>query len=227
MSTDPKLPADPAPTWDELLRGRDLERLTPSRADIWPDPACGEFQEHGPHLWSSWDDDPMTDLRHCAGFGPQRPPFELPRDRLADSDIVRERVAEMRAEMAPQPAPAERPGGWVNGIGWVARMNTLAHGDRYRYDGDGEPGDRPVWVYEMLPDEAECDDLCIVVGWADGTTPAPSPGPLVDVTPLPEWEALIVAATAFPRSEVNDTRTANAVNRLLRALAATDRRSEP
>lgn len=83
-------------------------------------------------------------------------------------------VDPLDAEIAVVFGEARPTGGWVPGIGWVARMNMLSIGDQYRYDGDGFPGDRPVSVYEELPDEDECDDLVVVVLWADGTDPAPS-----------------------------------------------------
>ena len=67
----------------------------------------------------------------------------------------------------------DKPGGWVDGIGWVAPEAAL---------------DDRTWV--KLP------NYVIVTRWADGSTPEP-PKRLPDVTELPEWPR-IVAATELP-----------------------------
>lgn len=56
---------------------------------------------------------------------------------------------------------AVRPGGWVEGIGWVARAKDLDPGTLYSYD--------PC-------NDLAHDVLAVVSNWADGTVPAPASG---------------------------------------------------
>ena len=71
---------------------------------------------------------------------------------------------------SPDPAAAgegtERPGGWVDGIGWVALLADL-NGDDLAAVHPGGQSCRAggVWASSAHP--------VVVVRWADGTTPAP------------------------------------------------------
>lgn len=58
-----------------------------------------------------------------------------------------------------------RPGGWVEGIGWVALLCDLAEGDQYD------------WCEHAAVRDAGTVPLrtpIVVTRWADGTTPTPS-----------------------------------------------------
>lgn len=68
--------------------------------------------------------------------------------------------------MTTQP---QRPGGWVEGIGWVALLRDLAEGDEFAFDRDEKPG--AVDAYWLANDGPA---PVIVTRWADGTTPASS-----------------------------------------------------
>lgn len=84
-----------------------------------------------------------------------------------------------------------RPGGWVNGIGWVALLRGLCWGDRIAYRfGGGE-----LVVSELT---AMSTSPVIVVRWADGTAPTgpaptglePAAAPRVDTAAVREIAAL-------------------------------------
>lgn len=62
---------------------------------------------------------------------------------------------------------AERPGGWVDGIGWVALVGELASNDEAKVTANGLP-DKVRFLTQF-------DRFCpvIVVRWSDGTTPQP------------------------------------------------------
>jgi hypothetical protein len=70
----------------------------------------------------------------------------------------------------------ERPGGWIEGIGWVALHSTLRPGDE----------DIAVWPAEPGVLGTAFDELVQVTRWADGTVPAP-PAPLPE-QPQPDGE---------------------------------------
>lgn len=90
----------------------------------------------------------------------------------------------------PSPAPAaagegtERPGGWVDGIGWVALLADL-NGDDLAAVHPGGQSCRAggVWASSAHP--------VVVVRWADGTTPAPpapsTPAPHADAATIEAW----------------------------------------
>ena len=69
------------------------------------------------------------------------------------------------------PAPGEgtrqRPGGWIDGIGWVVRSTDLRPGDK----------DEAAWVVRPGEVGSPFYSLAVVTRWADGTSPAP-PAPL-------------------------------------------------
>ena len=179
---------------------------------------CGSVIAHGPHLgcggleYPKPEEEPLTcDAALPAPPDPGR--CTLPNGHNGESHCDPAMPLDSPFH-APRPVPGEvtgRPGGWVPGVGWVVRMNMLSTGDRYRYDADGEPGDRPIWAYEALPDEAECDDLCVVVGWADGATPAPPAAP-----PVQDGRAGVALA-----------KLRRASDRMTAATAAFDRLADP
>lgn len=73
----------------------------------------------------------------------------------------------------------QRPGGWVEGIGWVAKMRDLAAEDRVA--GASGSVSRAGTQRALYP-----WTVATVTRWADGTSPAP-PAPL---TPTPQAAAI-------------------------------------
>ena len=74
----------------------------------------------------------------------------------------------------------DKPGGWVDGIGWVANELDVPAGSTCGNGG-----------IEWVVDDDYRDRLVVVVTrWADGSTPE-SPERLPDVTELPEWRELL------------------------------------
>lgn len=75
------------------------------------------------------------------------------------------------ADDCPLRAAPERPGGWVSGIGWVARMGDLAMTDRVRWHQGSVIPMRQAKPhgYRSMP--------VIVAEWADGSTPEPPKRP--------------------------------------------------
>jgi hypothetical protein len=61
----------------------------------------------------------------------------------------------------------QRPGGWIDGIGWVVRSTDLRPGDK----------DEAAWVVRPGEVGSPFYSLAVVTRWADGTSPAP-PAPL-------------------------------------------------
>ena len=76
---------------------------------------------------------------------------------------------------------AERPGGWVDGIGWVALLTSLPTGTYYSwFETDTERNWRMVGdpYTVMRLKRYSVHGPAIVRRWADGTTPAPpAPSP--------------------------------------------------
>lgn len=64
-----------------------------------------------------------------------------------------------------------RPGGWVEGLGWVASEADLDDHDIISYYADETRVDQGVRADDDLA------SLCLVLRWADGTVPAPPPVP--------------------------------------------------
>lgn len=63
-------------------------------------------------------------------------------------------------------APVQ-PGGWVEGIGWVALLSDLSNGDHLSFCYDGGVG-----VVDVLDNNNSDDPTPVIVTrWADGTTP--------------------------------------------------------
>ena len=87
--------------------------------------------------------------------------------------------------LTPDPAAAgegtERPGGWVDGIGWVALLTSLPTGTYYSwFETDTERNWRMVGdpYTVMRLKRYSVHGPAIVRRWADGTTPAPpAPSP--------------------------------------------------
>lgn len=109
----------------------------------------------------------------------------------------------------------DRPGGWVEGIGWVAWLHDLTGGTWFitSHESDGQA----LNFWRSPADEFVDNVLVIVTRWSDGSTPEPTKRPdefdpttidesagddlslyarpqppkrLPDVTELPEWDAL-------------------------------------
>lgn len=60
------------------------------------------------------------------------------------------------------------PGGWVNGIGWMAALGDCPSGTRIRFNvGTGVDGEGEGIVTGVVI----TGEIVIVVRWADGTTP--------------------------------------------------------
>lgn len=69
----------------------------------------------------------------------------------------------------------ERPGGWVNGIGWVAPSFDLRQGDRYLTvyaRTEREVDDATFVVNERMRQRGDLPLPLLVVRWADGTRPS-------------------------------------------------------
>lgn len=85
-----------------------------------------------------------------------------------------------------RPAPSTpgegtgRPGGWVEGIGWVALFHDLPEGTRFLSHSASEPPITSIVGVMCSPDDWENYPV-IVTRWADGTTPAPPASPADDV----------------------------------------------
>ena len=73
-----------------------------------------------------------------------------------------------------------RPGGWVEGIGWVALFHDLPEGTRFLSHSASEPPITSIVGVMCSPDDWENYPV-IVTRWADGTTPAPPASPADDV----------------------------------------------
>ena len=92
-------------------------------------------------------------------------------------------------EIDVRPAPSTpgegtgRPGGWVEGIGWVALFHDLPEGTRFLSHSASEPPITSIVGVMCSPDDWENYPV-IVTRWADGTTPAPPASP-VPPTPTP------------------------------------------
>jgi hypothetical protein len=71
--------------------------------------------------------------------------------------------------MSAQATP-ERPGGWVDGIGWVARLCDL---DGYDEAHETEEDDRESDLAQMWTAHHRRREVVVVTRWADGTVPAP------------------------------------------------------
>jgi hypothetical protein len=67
-------------------------------------------------------------------------------------------------------AENERPGGWVEGIGWVARLGDLPAGTTVLIEGD-------EGIVSGIGGPSDPDPIT-VVRWADGEIPAPAPSPV-------------------------------------------------
>lgn len=69
----------------------------------------------------------------------------------------------------------ERPGGWVEGIGWVAKVQDLAREDRVS---GPQQSERPARIERNHYPWS----VVLVLRWADGTVPSP-PSPVEDGRP--------------------------------------------
>lgn len=141
---------------------------------------------------------------------------------------------ERAAPAVPPPASPEpeRPGGWVNGIGWVAIFDDLQANDLIAYFRcDADDLNACVTV-----DDATGDEPVIVTRWADGTRPAPpSPEARPDEA-ADDSDALYDELVAAARSGCCDERRkpcerhdayADAVECTLSALGHPDRCATP
>jgi len=81
----------------------------------------------------------------------------------------------------------QRPGGWVEGIGWVALLCDLAPGDVWA---PHLPPAQPTHVVGMRHNGTMgasvpfSPSVVIITRWADGTTPAPPASPVPPTRPL-------------------------------------------
>lgn len=106
-----------------------------------------------------------------------------------------------------------RPGAWVDGIGWVALAYDLGYGDRFTVGVGGV-------IFRRGSGDMPASLVVIVVRWADGTIPTkPAAAPVVDVTALDEWAALVeaVGAEGFAEPGVEHM---NAVDEIAESAAA-------
>lgn len=118
----------------------------------------------------------------------------------------------------------DRPGGWVEGIGWVALYGDLLPGDVARVAGFPEWGSRDVSWWSALSSQT----VCIVTRWADGSTPEP-PKRLPDVTELPEWQRAVEVSAAYDgaaSASAADSARREAWSALRSLIAAVDSRGE-
>lgn len=88
----------------------------------------------------------------------------------------------------PSDPPPERPGGWVEGIGWVAWLSQLADRDWFSTSTHG----RHLLRMAELDIVAQ-NPLVVVQMWTDGTVPAPSAAP----SPDPEMDDLRAALAGY------------------------------
>ena len=114
------------------------------------------------------------------------------------------------------PTPDGRPGGWVEGIGWVAKMRDLAAEDRVA--GASGSVSRAGTQRALYP-----WTVATVTRWADGTTPAPPASPVPPTRPGADAviRALIAACPSYGRGEGDTFRIEeSAVVRLAREFLA-------
>lgn len=75
-----------------------------------------------------------------------------------------------------RPLPAERPGGWVEGIGWVAKLSEVPERAKVEWSMWPGRGERVCWAHKTYTDRP-----VVVTEWSDGSIPEP-PKRLPDVT---------------------------------------------
>ena len=131
-------------------------------------------------------------------------------------------------EIDVRPAPSTpgegtgRPGGWVEGIGWVALFHDLPEGTRFLSHSASEPPITSIVGVMCSPDDWENYPV-IVTRWADGTTPAPPASPVPPTRPGADAviRALIAACPSYGRGEGDTFRIEeSAVVRLAREFLA-------
>lgn len=158
-----------------------------------PTRRASEWRERGGRIV-----DPRTPDSPVASGRPTPPSLEAERQAALAAGVPMPPSGDDGFGMPSDPAPptdegtTQRPGGWVEGIGWVALLCDLAPGDTWApHLPPAQPrhivGER--WDGTIGDSVPFSPSVVIVTRWADGTVPAPpaaSRTPQADA-PDPSW----------------------------------------